>query len=182
MVSLHNNPLITLPASTFTGSSNLREIDLRNNKLTTLESDLFDGLSNLQDLQLSGNQLNTLPSDIFDGLFTSATPLNHSWLLSIDLSDNQLTALHADLFDDKPRLEELDLSGNQVTSNGLPADVFNDLRGIHTLNLKDNRLARLPSNTMFSETYMPSLLRMGLSGNVGSAFIRRDLEGVNPIY
>ena len=104
-----------VPASIFTGLTNLEGLSLYNNALTMLPASIFTGLTNLQRLSLGYNALTMLPASIFTGLTN---------LQVLDLSNNNLPSLPGTLLDDLEARMALvvDLRGNPGYLGPSPLD------------------------------------------------------------
>ena len=71
------------------------------------------------------------------------------------MSSNDLTTLPADVFDGLSALESLDLSGNPLTT--LPADIFDGLSVLGSLSLGSNDLTTLPADVFDGLSALESL-------------------------
>ena len=125
---------------------------------------------------MSDNRLTTsgLPADIFAGL---------SNLQALLLNGNlPLTELPEGIFNGLTSLTILRLQFNQLTTSGLPANIFADLTMLQTLDLRNNALGELPA-TIFDG--LSNLRTLDLSSNALTSLpdeIFNDLgmlQGVN---
>lgn len=89
----------------FSGSYELKTLDLTDNNIETIENDSLN-LPNLIELNLRGNNLNMLDS------------LDLSSLLHLDLSHNKFTIINETLLNGLPNIKEITLTGNNVTHIG----------------------------------------------------------------
>ncbi|KAI5593692.1 hypothetical protein BDE02_03G029100 [Populus trichocarpa] len=179
-------------------SSKLRELDLSDNQFKNDKSILscFNGLSTLKSLDLSGNGL-TAGSGGFEVLSSRLKKLENlllSWnqcndsifpsltgfssLKSLDLSDNQLTgSAGINSFQLQPmrlgKLENLDLSGNQLNSSIL--SILSGLSSLKSLDLSYNMLTR--SGFEIISSHLGKLENLDLSYNIFNDSILSHLRG-----
>lgn len=153
-----------IPSDRFNGLE-ISVADFSKNELTSLSPDVFRGIVKLEVLDLSQNKINSLSESTFQPVAASLIQLklSHNKLSEIDSSQlsNVLSALvnlktlilrHNELtklpsLSDLSRLEEVNLASNQLESllseSGRPL-----LPGsISDLNLENNRLKHIKSNT-----------------------------------
>ena len=69
----YNRQITSISTGTFTGLSQLQELNLQSNQLTSLDASIFNGLSQLQRLYLHYNNLISLDRNIFIGLLNLET-------------------------------------------------------------------------------------------------------------
>ncbi|XP_061105051.1 reticulon-4 receptor-like 1 [Conger conger] len=130
MLWLYSNNISYIQPSTFSGFTQLEELDLGDNRhLGSLAPDTFHGLSRLHALHLYRCGLSSLPTGIFQGLHN---------LQYLYLQENQLEFLEDDLFVDLLNLSHLFLHGNRLWS--LHQNTFRGLGGLDRLLLHHNRL------------------------------------------
>ncbi|KAI8342028.1 hypothetical protein BC941DRAFT_346103, partial [Chlamydoabsidia padenii] len=126
--------------------SQLEHLNITGNKLVDLYR-LPVTLPHLQTLRANDNQLEQLDDQL--GLWQN--------MVQLQLGNNKLAALVVDTMVDMVRLEELDLSHNQLhvwpSSLGLPA--------LKHLNLADNRFTTLTPDLL----YFPNLETLDMSSN-----------------
>ena len=155
-LSLGDNELEALDASTLSSLSQLRALTLTGNRLTALPNEIGE-LAALELLAVGGNELSTLPLRL--GGCTSLRTLN--------LANNALSHVPADSFDGLGSLRTLRLDGNpnlhtlpetlcglaklealSAAACGLQAlpEGLGRLLALSTLQVKDNRLTALPSS------------------------------------
>ncbi len=123
----------------------LESLDLSFNELTKLPAIPY--LSGVLELDLSGNKLDCIPPEL--GRARSLT--------SLDLRGNRLARLGQAPWSGMPRLDTLDLGGNQLTDLG----DLKGLEGLVSLDLSDNQLTSLPPHI----ARLRSLRRLDLSRN-----------------
>lgn len=153
-----------IPSDRFNGLE-ISVADFSKNELTSLSPDVFRGIVKLEVLDLSQNKINSLSEGTFQPVAASLIQLklSHNKLSEIDSSQlshvlsalvnlktlilrhNELTKLPS--LSDLSRLEEVNLASNQLESllseSGRPL-----LPGsISDLNLENNRLKHIKSNT-----------------------------------
>ncbi|XP_063076883.1 leucine-rich repeat-containing protein 4B-like [Engraulis encrasicolus] len=173
-LELFDNRLTVVPSGAFEYLSKLRELWLRNNPIETINSNAFARVPSLRRLDLGELRKLVYISDMaFDGLEN----LRFLNLGMCELKDvPKLTAL--------VRLEELELSGNQLgvlrpgSFQGLSAlrklwlmhsrvsiierNAFDDLKNLEELNLSHNSLHSLPHDLF---TPLQRLVRVHLNHN-----------------
>ena len=133
ILTISGNTVTSLQEGDFAGLTNLGILAITNTLLTTLPVNVFNGLSRLETLSLTHNNLLTsLPENIFQ-------PFRRGVLLGIHLDNNQ--------FGSGP---------------GLPVNLFNGLRNLFRIRLRNNQLTSLPAG-FFSR--LNSLREVYLSGN-----------------
>ncbi|XP_046393872.1 leucine-rich repeat-containing protein 15-like isoform X2 [Ischnura elegans] len=170
-----------------------KTIDLGVNHLTALHSDSFKGLVHLMELRLHRNSLEELPSKLFRHQLNLATldissnnlirvapelfhPLRRE-LVFLSLSQNRISEIPEGAISGFEKLEELDLSGNALSTlpplrglpslrrlrihrnrlRELPADVFRDVPNLELLTLRGNRLTVLPKGLFAGLTKLKHL-------------------------
>nr|POF03783.1 leucine-rich repeat-containing protein 40 [Quercus suber] len=133
----------------------LEVLDLQSNRLLGLPEALRN-LVNMKVLNLAGNQLTALPMDalqqlplvdldasnnaLIGSLFPLGEQYSHQTLRTIDVSHNSLAALTFSPLLDLPRLRELRVTNNHMTS--LPS--VSHWSELHTLLASDNKISELP--------------------------------------
>jgi Leucine-rich repeat (LRR) protein len=78
-INLNSNQLSSLDEITFYKLVNLKVLKFNNNQITSFDEETFDGLKSLEILDFSNNKVITLPTKIFSGLTN---------LVSVHLSGN----------------------------------------------------------------------------------------------
>ncbi|XP_064638659.1 SLIT and NTRK-like protein 2 [Lineus longissimus] len=180
VLKLNSNRLSYINPKTFSGLANLTNLELRVNDFMRLEKSVFQDLGKLVSLDLSRNDILSLHKDAFLGL---------SSLLTLDLSGNEFEKVPTEALMDVKALKSLMLSYNPITV--LPSHAFRLLRALNKLslignkikvisefafhgkdgselpklqylNLKNNKLTRVPSKAINS---IPSLETLDLSIN-----------------
>ncbi len=128
-LSLSNNGLTKLPASTFAQLGDLDTLHMGSNRLTALPSCIFAGLTHLQSLWLGANRLAIVPPRLFAGLAN---------LQKLSLIGNQLTTLSPRTFAGLVNLRSLLLGANRLAT--LPPGIFAGLAHLTSLGLEGNQL------------------------------------------
>ncbi|KAJ3404246.1 hypothetical protein CcCBS67573_g00950 [Chytriomyces confervae] len=169
-----NNQLSALPASLgrfrvltkFTAKSNklagslgymcvptLTHLDVSHNKLSNLGD--LTGCAQLQDLNASQNVLTSLFTN------NTASKILLPSLVLLDVRINRLTTLGSGLLIYTPLLKELLASGNLLTDVCGSGLLESGLKGLETLDVRDNSLPSVPEVVV----EMDSLKRLFLEGN-----------------
>lgn len=193
-MSLKHNKIVGPIPNSFQALSNLEYFDVQYNEMTgILPSWLGDTMKNVRDLSLSNNQ--------FDGpLPESMVNMEHLTTLAID--DNNFTGdigaivnsmdtlkyLYADnnafsskvdfkFLTENMNLEEVDLSGNQLTSNEFPLHLFL-MQNLRVLDLHDNLLEGSIVDSIPGQNKLEFLSLYGnsLSGSIPDSI--RELSGL----
>lgn len=150
-LDLSNNSLMSIAMGLFDSLKNLQYLNLANNPFTYIASGTFRGLKNLLHLNLSGNKLKQLKYGMFHFtqkikiLILDDTQLeviqNTELLGLFDLeilsirNNQRLTEIENYVLADTPKLNSLDISGNDLTF--LPLTLAN-LSKIESLNISGN--------------------------------------------
>ncbi|KAK7132897.1 hypothetical protein R3I93_019220 [Phoxinus phoxinus] len=142
---LTGNHFSSLSWSSYSGFTQLHELDLSHNLITTLEPP-GPVLENLSVLRLSGNRLTGL-----GGLVFRCTPN----LMEIFLDANQIRSLHDATFGELPRLEVINLSQNKLPA--LPARLLERVSSssLKTFDLENNSVSLMPDGFFSSKPELP---------------------------
>ncbi|XDV46725.1 hypothetical protein PO909_014552 [Leuciscus waleckii] len=142
---LTGNHFSSLSWSSYSGFTQLHELDLSHNLITTLEPP-GPVLENLSVLRLSGNRLTGL-----GGLVFRCAPN----LMEIFLDANQIRSLHDATFSKLPRLEIINLSQNKLPA--LPARLLERVssRSLKTFDLENNSVSLMPDSFFSSKPELP---------------------------
>ncbi|XP_052765949.1 protein toll-like [Mya arenaria] len=138
-IHLNDNKIRKLPQDAFTNLTNLQILDLGNNKLNSVPSSLFSGLTSLKRLNMSDNNIETLPEGIFQDLNTVAT---------LSMTNNLFKHLDPNLFSNCIKLENLEVSGNQLTD--MKYIIVNSAH-IRNVDLSHNFLKDIPKLLYYAE-------------------------------
>ncbi|XP_077086900.1 uncharacterized protein gp1ba [Siphateles boraxobius] len=142
---LTGNHFSSLSWSSYSGFTQLHELDLSHNLITTLEPP-GPVLENLSVLRLSGNRLTGL-----GGLVFRCAPN----LMEIFLDTNQIRSLHDATFSELPRLEVINLSQNKLPA--LPARLLERVSSssLKTFDLENNSVSLMPDRFFSSKPELP---------------------------
>ncbi|XP_056127835.1 platelet glycoprotein Ib alpha chain [Rhinichthys klamathensis goyatoka] len=142
---LTGNHFSSLSWSSYSGFTQLHELDLSHNLITTLEPPGPE-LGNLSVLRLSGNRLTGL-----GGLVFRCAPN----LMEIFLDANQIRSLHDATFSELPRLEIINLSQNKLPA--LPARLLERVSSssLKTFDLENNSVSLMPDRFFSSKPELP---------------------------
>ncbi|KAI9397320.1 hypothetical protein POPTR_003G026308v4 [Populus trichocarpa] len=160
--------------SCFNGLSTLKSLDLSDNELRGSGFKVLSSrLKKMENLHLSGNQCN-------DSIFSSLT--GFSSLKFLDLAYNQLTgSASINSFQLQPmrlgKLENLDLSGNQLNSSIL--SILSGLSSLKSLDLSDNMLTG--SGFEIISSHLGKLENLDLSYNIFNDSILSHLHGLSSL-
>jgi len=134
--------------------------------LSSISNNSFTHLTDLKQLIIEKCKLAELPNSVFNGLTQlkqlTIRTLNNDW-------DSQLNIRSSLLFNNLKRLEQLDLSTNNLVS--LPDDLFCDLHSLTFLNLSTNAFIDVSSIGFSSKLQrarqckISSLTNLDLTGN-----------------
>lgn len=106
-LKLNENEITEIPPKAFTSLKKLESLHLVINKINKLYSESFEGLDSLYTLMLHINEIPDLPVGVF-------VPLKA--LYELVLRNNKLTTVHSDSFGNHPKLEDIYLANNPITS------------------------------------------------------------------
>ncbi|XP_051735615.1 platelet glycoprotein Ib alpha chain isoform X2 [Ctenopharyngodon idella] len=142
---LTQNHFSSLSWSSYSGFTQLHELDLSHNHITTLEPP-GPVLENLSVLRLSGNRLTGL-----GGLAFRCAPN----LMEIYLNGNQIRSLHDATFGELPHLEVINLSENKLPA--LPSRLLERVSssGLKTFDLENNSVSLMPDGFFSSKPELP---------------------------
>ncbi|CAG0888736.1 unnamed protein product, partial [Cyprideis torosa] len=117
------------------------QLFLQENNIDMLEDVAFEGLGNLRMANLSSNKLVALPPSLFE---------HSKQLRELYVFNNSLSALAPGLFSKLDHLLVLDLSHNEITSEWLKDDTFQDLARLIVFNISHNHLTTLHASMFIS--------------------------------
>ena len=147
-LKLVGNQLTSINSGDLDSYPLLRVLDLSSNRLMIIEEDALGRLDNLERLILAGNILPTIPKSLPSGLKI------------FDLRQNAISKLKANDLQGLYRLKELNLSGNVITT--IEGGSFRQLPALETLDISDNPIEQLPSDTLSGPTNLATLRMSGL--------------------
>ncbi|CAG9101443.1 unnamed protein product [Plutella xylostella] len=128
---LTSNNISVIQGGAFRHLVNLVDLELDRNNISDLKKECFDGLANLKRLDLRKNKLTVLNSFTFTELWN---------LQELLLDYNSIYGLAQRTFDGLSLLRKLSLSNNKLVS--LVGGLFEGVRGLASLDLRNNRLQR----------------------------------------
>ncbi|CUT99379.1 Leucine rich repeat domain containing protein [Echinococcus multilocularis] len=198
-VDLSNNRLQNLRAGCFQSLKGIRSLNLARNSISELRSDMFVGLQLLEELDLRQNPITVIIGGTFQpltklrkllisGLGPRSSPLTTltpgmlyglQALRHLEISNLGIANINVETFMELRHLQELDLSGNQLTD--VPHIAFKRMmlaqRGsrFQHLNLSNNRIVCLPKGG-FSDFHQ--LKSLDLSGNLLTVISDQAFSGV----
>ena len=150
-LDLSGNEIVALPATLFEDTPELQQLKLDNNQLSVISSRLFHPLSSLIILDLSENILKT-------GCETCITKKSFNGLeklVVLNLSRNKLSKLKRAMFEDLRNLQSLDISDNMI--EGVPTETFRSLTNLYSLQLARNKIPALSQGSLAGMQRLTSL-------------------------
>ncbi|XP_030216635.1 toll-like receptor 13 isoform X1 [Gadus morhua] len=129
ILSLDNNPLLTLKDCVFKDLVQLRVLMLQNSSIDQLNGALKKNTPNLEDLSLSNNQITVLDHGEFKALNS---------LKNLALEGNKLKRLNNGTFFGLSSLRQLTLRSNEISE--ITKGAFSHLEALKTLNLDSNKI------------------------------------------
>ncbi|XP_056390968.1 vasorin isoform X2 [Hyla sarda] len=176
LLDLSHNKLSNLPGGVFKRLTNLSNLDLSSNQITEISAETFQGLSRLERLYLSENNIRSIHPDAFRGLenllelkltknqLVVAPAFSLPHLLLLDLSYNAIPTIQSGVFHAR-NIETLRVAGLGLKE--VPADLLNELKNLHELDLSDNHLTKVPPG-------LRGLTKLNLAGNVAISQLQPD--------
>lgn len=167
-LSYNKLTLIESKNSNETIQTKLRELYINNNNLSSLSEDVFKYLTDLETLTLHDNPLLILGSKTFNIFprFTrlrslsinniktlEANFLNHTNLRVLNITGD-LEDIEEDAFEGLPKVRELNLQKNQLTT--LRKRTFKGLKELNTINLNENLINTIEPEA-FSGVYLSTV-------------------------
>lgn len=116
----------------------LTELNIKKNPLGTIKDQFLNGkIPNVVTVRLDDDEISKIESNAFANL---------PHLQSISIAENRITAVERSMFPRPAKaLKIIDLSGNEIKS--LPYDFFFDMPNLEQVVLSGNDLSTLPENT-----------------------------------
>ncbi|XP_052263512.1 uncharacterized protein LOC127866766 isoform X3 [Dreissena polymorpha] len=167
------NNISSIAITDFQFFTHLRELNMGYNFISTIPLETFTNLTNLQTLILAGNTdfASNYDPNIFSGTTIESLDLSHMKLSSIvkdmfkplsklkilNLGYNGITSLEANLFKNLI-LEQIILSGNQLTENGVHKNAFKNMSSPSiSLDLSNNQISSVSSDALDDADVVTSL-------------------------
>lgn len=129
-INISKNTVTEFPAQIFNYAETLHELDVSQNKISTIPAEIGT-LTKLTFMEVSKNMLSVLPTEM--------KQLVH--LLQINLTFNRFAAIPAILCK-LPKLQTIIIANNQISE--IDVDDLLQLKTLHTLDLSNNNIARIP--------------------------------------
>ncbi|XP_030070717.1 asporin-like [Microcaecilia unicolor] len=160
-VRMNANNITKVSESALAACKSLQVVSLNSNKITdeSIPTGAFYSLKNLQTIKMSSNFLQSIPSNL---------PVN---LKELVLEENRISSIPNDVFNEPCQLVDLNLSNNQITSEGIKAKAFRNMAKLENLNLSKNLLT-----VHLKAEYKKN----GYSGNTEKHQNSIDYRGVDP--
>lgn len=127
-IYLGHNKIKSLPYNAFVGCTQLRYLDLSHNEISNID-DMFSGALQLEEIDLSYNQLAEIKRVFLD----------LKELKTLKLYSNRMVSIDRNNF--PPHIENIDLSGNAITSIG--DYTFKGLSRLRAVDLSHNNLTKI---------------------------------------
>uniref|UniRef100_A0A1I8P0K1 LRRCT domain-containing protein n=1 Tax=Stomoxys calcitrans TaxID=35570 RepID=A0A1I8P0K1_STOCA len=138
VLNLRGNQISELHQGTFAPLAKIEELNLGENRIGYIDPKAFDGLSQLRILYLDDNALTSVP----DPIHFQAMPM----LAELFLGTNALMTVPSAAFQDLKGLTRLNLKGAGLRN--ISHDSFLGLESLRIVDLSDNRLPRVPTNSL----------------------------------
>ncbi|KAG6443873.1 hypothetical protein O3G_MSEX003089 [Manduca sexta] len=167
---------------TVIGDLPIEVLNLSRCSIETIEKASFRDLQEMRVLDLSHNQLTSakLSPHAFEGRFSPEEyePLTSMRVLS--LAYNDLHSLNQDLFEHLPELEELDLSGNPLTTiDHVTLIAISSLPMMKVLRMRSCQLTEIPEKFLHTPRFLE---RLDISDNRLTAVPQELEETKNLVY
>ncbi|MCI4388742.1 hypothetical protein PGIGA_G00089520 [Pangasianodon gigas] len=147
LLDLQNNKITEIRENDFKGLKGLHALILVNNKITIIHAKAFAPLVNLQRLYLSKNMLKDIPSNMPKSV------------QELRIHENQITKIKKASFTGMVNVIVMELGSNPLTSSGVDADAFKDLKRVSYIRIADTNITTVPKG-------LPSSLsELHLDGN-----------------
>ncbi|PNF18764.1 hypothetical protein B7P43_G03339 [Cryptotermes secundus] len=151
-LDLSRNNISSIDGEAFYANLKLSIVRLANNRLTEINETVFSPLIRLKYLDLSNNKISSIQKEMFH----SNTDLE--WL---SLTNNSLTAIDPSTFQQQSNLTYLDLSGNKITQ--IKRGMFYNNMELESLLLGDNKISELHPSAFHADC---GLSYLDVSGNL----------------
>ncbi|KAK2832148.1 hypothetical protein Q7C36_015610 [Tachysurus vachellii] len=146
LLDLQNNKITEIRENDFKGLKELHALILVNNKITIIHAKAFAPLVNLQRLYLSKNMLKEIPSNMPKSV------------QELRIHENQITKIKKASFTGMVNVIVMELGSNPLTSSGVDADAFKDLKRVSYIRIADTNISSIPKGlpTSLSELHLDS--------------------------
>ncbi|XP_051172986.1 slit homolog 3 protein-like [Leptopilina boulardi] len=153
-LSLTHNEIVRIDSDAFDDACDLMTLNLANNHIDIIKAETFLNLRNLKELDLTGNRLTKVPN-----------LSRNTQLLTISLGYNQIEFIQTGTFRDLRLLKKIILSNNRICR--IETDSFIELPRLEELDLSYNNLERL---NRFWWRQQDSLKNLDVRGNHFTSF------------
>ncbi|KAF7693836.1 hypothetical protein HF521_007589 [Silurus meridionalis] len=144
LLDLQNNKITEIRENDFKGLKGLHALILVNNKITIIHAKAFAPLVNLQRLYLSKNMLKDIPNNMPKSV------------QELRIHENQITKIKKASFTGMVNVIVMELGSNPLTSSGVDADAFKDLKRVSYIRIADTNITSIPKGlpTALSELHL----------------------------
>ncbi|XP_062851538.1 decorin [Trichomycterus rosablanca] len=160
LLDLQNNKITEIKENDFKGLKGLNTLILVNNKITVIHVKAFAPLVNLERLYLSKNMLKDLPANI------------PKTIQELRVHENQISKIKKTSFTGLANVIVMELGSNPLTSSGVDAEAFKDLKRVSYIRIADTNITSIPKG-------LPtSLSELHLDGNKITKITVNSLKGL----
>ncbi|KAM9468036.1 decorin [Clarias gariepinus] len=144
LLDLQNNKITEIRENDFKGLKGLHALILVNNKITIIHAKALAPLVNLERLYLSKNMLKDIPNNM------------PKTVQELRIHENQISKIKKASFTGMVNVIVMELGSNPLTSSGVDADAFKDLKRVSYIRIADTNITSIPKGlpTSLSELHL----------------------------